>query len=206
MSPKIVDVDEKKKQITDAAIRVLPRKGLKETKMEDVAEAAGIGKGTLYEYFKSKDELFLVAYRHIMEEFECQTDLKLPENVTTIDTLKAIISMMTSMHTSDFPLDHFQVLTEFWLEEVKSANQGKKRQFDMLATYREYIDLVKAVFEQGIQKGEIRDINPEHAATILMMIFDGLMLLWMLDKNSFDFKGTVDTFGGIFIKGIQKQG
>ena len=68
MAPKVIDKQEKRKQIIKAAIRVFARLGLPNTKMLQVAEAAGIGKGTIYEYFKSKDELFIAAFHAFIEE------------------------------------------------------------------------------------------------------------------------------------------
>ena len=73
MSPKIVDVEEKKKGIIQAAIGIIARRGLAQTKMEDIAQAAEIGKGTLYEYFKSKDEIFQGAFYRVMALFSAES-------------------------------------------------------------------------------------------------------------------------------------
>ena len=56
--PRIVDKKEKAARIGSAAIAVFRKRGYHATRMMDIAEAAGIGKGTLYEYFRNKDEIF----------------------------------------------------------------------------------------------------------------------------------------------------
>ena len=58
MAPKIVDKEAKKTQIIIAATQVFSKLGVAKTKMIDIAQAAGIGKGTIYEYFRSKEEIF----------------------------------------------------------------------------------------------------------------------------------------------------
>ena len=60
MTPRIVDREAKRKQILGAAMTVFARKGINDFRMIEIAEAANMGKGTLYEYFPSKDELIIV--------------------------------------------------------------------------------------------------------------------------------------------------
>ena len=55
--PKIVDKEAKKLDIVHAALKEFARRGVANTKMADIATAAGIGKGTIYEYFKDKNEM-----------------------------------------------------------------------------------------------------------------------------------------------------
>ncbi len=69
MSPIRVDKEEKRKEILKAALVVFSQKGFHKTSMNDIAQKAEIGKGTLYDYFKSKDELFLSLLDFIFSEF-----------------------------------------------------------------------------------------------------------------------------------------
>ena len=57
--PKIVNKQEKRSRLVHAAIPIFAKSTFREAKMNDVAISADVGKGTLYEYFDSKDELFL---------------------------------------------------------------------------------------------------------------------------------------------------
>ena len=65
MSPKIIDKEAKKAEILQAAMQVFSRKGVAKTRMADIAVAAGIGKGTIYEYFRSKEEIFAAAFQQV---------------------------------------------------------------------------------------------------------------------------------------------
>ena len=68
--PIIVDKKEKRAKILNAAIRVFSKKGRTVTKISDIAEEAGIGKGTIYEYFRSKDEVFSATFNYFMDKQE----------------------------------------------------------------------------------------------------------------------------------------
>ncbi|MFQ5541718.1 MAG: TetR/AcrR family transcriptional regulator, partial [Candidatus Binatia bacterium] len=66
--PIIVDKDRKRREILQAAMQVFAREGYHRARIEAVAEEAGIGKGTVYEYFKSKTDLFLALHEHMLSE------------------------------------------------------------------------------------------------------------------------------------------
>jgi AcrR family transcriptional regulator len=62
MAPIVVDKAKKKTDILNAAIEVFATKGVANAKMNDIAIAANIGKGTIYEYFSSKEDIFSTAF------------------------------------------------------------------------------------------------------------------------------------------------
>ena len=70
MSPKIVDKELKKMEILHAAIKVFASKGIPNTKMIDIAREAGIGKGTIYEYFRSKKEIIQETFQAFLQELD----------------------------------------------------------------------------------------------------------------------------------------
>jgi AcrR family transcriptional regulator len=76
MAPNRVDKAERRRHITHAALQVFTSRGFKAAKMAEVAQAAGMGKGTLYEYFRSKDDLFLAVFVQVIDDM---TDFALHE-------------------------------------------------------------------------------------------------------------------------------
>ena len=92
MCPKIVDKQLKKQEILKAAMRVFAQQGVACTKMEDVAYEAGIGKGTIYEYFKSKDDIFKDAFNHFTEQLDTVMASRLYKVYDPIEKLKALVN------------------------------------------------------------------------------------------------------------------
>ena len=62
--------EEKRVEILKAALKVISVMGFEGAKMEDIAKEAGVGKGTIYEYFDSKNTMFTEMLRHCTEEFQ----------------------------------------------------------------------------------------------------------------------------------------
>ena len=78
--------DEKKTLIIRAAAGVFAEKGFVKTLMAEVAAAAGIGKGTVYEYFRSKDDLFFAVYESVIQESSGTADAALARLVGEIES------------------------------------------------------------------------------------------------------------------------
>ena len=69
MAPIIVDKELKKQDILVAALKVFARQGIAKTKMIDIAIEAGIGKGTIYEYFRSKEEVIRESFQAFLQNW-----------------------------------------------------------------------------------------------------------------------------------------
>ena len=70
MSPKIVDKEQKRRLIVEASLRVFASNGYEATRTIDIAKEAGIGKGTIYEYFRSKDEIVEAIFEYLFFNYE----------------------------------------------------------------------------------------------------------------------------------------
>lgn len=70
--PKIVDVEEMKHQIMTEAVHVFIRRGYHSTTFAEIARRCGIGRTTIYQYFKNKEEIFIYAVKHINQVFEAE--------------------------------------------------------------------------------------------------------------------------------------
>jgi len=73
MAPKIVDKLERKNAIADGALDVFARLGFEKASISLIANECGVGKGTVYEYFESKEELFIGAVMQWLSQIEAET-------------------------------------------------------------------------------------------------------------------------------------
>ena len=69
MTPRTVDKDQKRRDILEAAIKVFAERGVNHFKMIDIAKEAKIGKGTIYEYFRDKDDLILGCFGYFVGHY-----------------------------------------------------------------------------------------------------------------------------------------
>jgi len=84
-----------------AALRLFARKGIKETTIRDIAEAAGIGEGTLYRHYKSKDELSWILFRDSCAELERHLDRVQAAEDSTQEKIQSMIRYFCHVYESD---------------------------------------------------------------------------------------------------------
>src|ERR1700690_1679391 len=84
---------DKRERILDAAVRVFAKKGFHATRVSEVAKAAGVADGTIYLYFKSKDELLVSLFEDRVERLLTFLQTELPRHATATDKLRHVIEL-----------------------------------------------------------------------------------------------------------------
>ena len=200
MSPKIIDKAAKKQEILNAALIVFAQKGITNAKMVDVAEAAGIGKGTIYEYFKNKEEIFQAGYDHFMQIMETRTAQSLSRIYDPLEKIEALIECWTNMLQDDL-FEFIQIWMDFWAEGVRSTSN--KALIDLKKMYVQYRALIVKILDEGIEKGKIKPINTSIAASLLIGTLDGVMLQYIMDRDFLDLNEVVETIKQLYIKSLR---
>lgn len=174
--PKIVDVEEKRREILNAAIKTFAEHGMRGTNLARVAKTAGMGKSSLYHYFATREELFSALadeiLRHEAELFRSLAD----QDGSPRHRLRSLVDGITALFSdwaSAGPL-----LIDF-LGEPK----GKKRLEKTMDTAR---DAIADILREGQRSGEFRRGSPDAIATILLGTIDGLFLQELIAPGSTD--------------------
>jgi TetR/AcrR family fatty acid metabolism transcriptional regulator len=197
VSPRPDVGEERKKQILDAATIVFSRQGYDKTRMDDIAQEAGLSKGSLYWYFKSKKDLFLALLG--------ATTAEMIKAMSEIDRAQGSASERIRLLTN--PLremmggtDLAKNIAGFFLQHQRDESVQKA----VNEVYRSFIDLFAAVIRDGIASGEFReDFDAEHAASALAAAFDGLEIQVLL-LPELDWQTLLDQTVEIFLRGMTK--
>lgn len=202
MCARVVDKKEKKDQIITAAVREFAKKGFAKTTINDIAEAAGIGKGTVYEYFKNKEEIINSAFAYFMHsmQFDIQAILIAETNAKEkIEQTLDLFSDMNNWSTVEF----IELMFDFWAEGIKSQDSRGGLLKDMDKFYHSYREIFADIIVQGMSEGIFKkNINPGYVAAVIIGALDGLILQWVLDKANVDFAQAVKTIKSLLLKGI----
>jgi TetR/AcrR family fatty acid metabolism transcriptional regulator len=205
MAAKVIDKKEKKDQIIEAALREFSKKGFARTTINDIANAAGIGKGTVYEYFAHKEEIIQHAFMHFMRTFEINFQEVLISNVPALEKFKQILTGFSGFIDSDSK-ELLELLFDFWAEGIKDKNAKGMLMHHMKQFYHAYKEIFADIIIEGMGDGSFRkDINPRSAAAMIVGCLDGLMVQWLMDKENFDFKGVLNTVTDILQRGIVRE-
>lgn len=186
--PKIVNKTEKREQLVQAAIPIFAKYGFRDTKMSDIAIQADVGKGTLYEYFPSKDELFLHAFRVWFSYFAEQMQ-EIME--TEKDPQRQILSFYTQYFaTIESYRDMYQIYFDFWSELTRNPLLNKQ---DISDVYQSLRDLFTGILEDGVERKIFRSMDAQVVSVAMIAMADGLLLQWLIDPSAFSIKdvGTI---------------
>lgn len=201
--PKIVNKEEKKAKILEASIRVFSKKGLNNTKISDIAEYAAIGKGTIYEYFKSKDEIFTASFSFHIEKFEENISRRLFRIKDPLKKLYAYFSAWSELFEGDH-LEYLEIVLDFWAEGVRQRDDSLMINLDRI--YSENRDMLDDLLYDCVTKGEIKKVDTKLIASIMLGTLDGLLLQWIMDKKAFNMKDATQLFVETMIDGLKLTG
>lgn len=179
--PAAVDKDAKRSEIVRYAADVFSRTGYHETKMQDIATAADIGKGTIYEYFRTKEELFLAVYDAWMSEYESMIRQRVDAAEDALSKVDAIRDSAVEFYQSravQAPL-----LLEFWAHALRTDNPAFLERINRTRTFLRTMGAELA--QQLVDAGWFVNIDAASFALLETGISDGIFLAWVLEGRSF---------------------
>jgi AcrR family transcriptional regulator len=199
--PKKIDKEEKKANILEASIKVFAKKGVAKTKISDIAEAADIGKGTIYEYFRSKDEIFVASFHFFLEKVDSVISQRLNRISDPLEKLLAYSSAWAEICEGN-NLEYATIVLDFWAESIR--NNREAIALNLVKVYDENRKIVKSLLEDCITKDKTSLVDTKIAASILIGSLEGLFIQWILDRSAFDYKEAVKLSTKIIIDGLKK--
>lgn len=195
--------EQKKALIIQAAAQVFADRGFSGTVMADIADQAGIGKGTLYEYFDSKEDLFFAVFEWFTQETEAAAKVSISALGGSVSERLAVLSESVMQSWLEMK-DLFTLVMEFW---AASASSQMKQRFKgyFRQAYEDFRRIVAALVREGIEHGEFQeDIVPESVAAALVGTWDALLLQAWFDET-FDPLTTARNFVAVLIRGLAAE-
>ncbi len=194
---------DKRDRIIEAAARVFAQKGYAGSSVADIAVKAEIGKGTIYAYFDSKEDLFFAVF----EWFILQTGTEAKVSVSHLGgsaTQRLEVLSDSIMGMWDEIQDVFTLTIEFWAASSSSQIRDRfKEAFRRL--YNEFRGLVVALIRDGIERGEFRsDVDSASIAAALVGTWDALFIQAWFEKK-FDPLITARNFLKVVIRGLSNE-
>jgi len=156
-----------------AAIHVFANHGYHQTRISDIARAAGVADGTIYLYFPSKEELLVSLLDDRVSKLLAFMQRDVPKLANAPERLRAIIDMQLGLLEGDREL----------AEIVTIIVRQSSRLIKQAPTFVAYLDAIECIIQQGQQSGELRsDISASVAARAIFGALDGTALTWALGR------------------------
>lgn len=187
------------RQIIDAAVRVFARSGYYNSRVADIAREAGIASGTIYLYFRTKDEILVALFRERMAEWVAAARVELAGERDAIAKIRRLVAL------------HFDVLErQPDLAEVVQVELRQGQKFFRGAAAREvsaYFDLIASVLQEGQAAGLIRRDLPVRIATrMLFGAMDQMATSWVLGRRGSRLGAAAEAVATIFLRGAATDG
>jgi AcrR family transcriptional regulator len=199
--------DPKESDVKEAIIRESTRlflaNGFRGTSVKEITEAAGIGRGTLYWYFKSKDEILIT----IFKKFE--NDL-LDKSVEAVRNCKGdFVAKYKTFHkfTTEFARDNRDLSLAFNSLMTEMAGTHTEAEKVSKAVYEKFRLIIQDLLEEGKREGSVpKGVDPALYAYVVMASHTGMLVQWLMNGESFDVPAFVRTSRDFILKGIEKGG
>jgi len=191
-----------------AAKRVFSQKGFNKATMEDIAKEAELSPGTLYLYFKNKDELFSSLSIRILQYLNIRLEHVVNDKTNKTADQK-IDALKEAMHDV-YKFDPLMLINMFHLQSSETMKNLSPELIDDITNLSQSsLSTMCKIFEEGIDKGIFIDQPPIILADIVLSMFSGIVL-WEESKKTINeeknfLEQTLNTAFEIFNRGIKKN-
>ena len=189
------DKNPKYHRILEAAVKVFARKGFSVATISEVAKEAGVADGTIYLYFKSKDDILL----HFFSFKAQQVFDRFREAVAHGPDAVAKLRRLVRAHLSEFQKDPDMAL----LYQVETHQGRRAAEEQIRAVSKSYQDILSEILEQGQQEGLIRrDLYVSLVRRFIVGAVEETIGTWLHSDRSYDLATMADPLVDLFVRGI----
>ena len=190
--------ESKRKAIMQAVIKTVADKGFHKTNITEIAKEANVADGTVYLYFKSKDELFIKAFDELVNKKLIEIKQMLQNEENAFDKL------------SKFFDHHITVITEtpyiarFIGVEIRQSPQFYKK-FPEYQPFKDYIAYLQSLIDDAKAEGSIADIDSEAVSYIIFGTMDYILTEWAIKDQNFPLAEMKDRITKVLKFGLLKR-
>ena len=151
--------------IQEAAIRVISRKGMAAATMQEIAEEAGVAKGTIYLYFRDREELVEKTFETAIGQLHKRLDAAMDAAGTFEDRLRSLITAQFAFFSEN--REFFRLYHSLRMPQG-SATQQRRQKRTCKPQFRARVDRLSGVLKQAMDDGEVRALDPARLALFLI--------------------------------------
>jgi TetR/AcrR family fatty acid metabolism transcriptional regulator len=190
-----IEKNHKYHQILEAAVKVFARQGFHQSTVAQIAKEAGVADGTIYLYFKNKDDILVQFFsfrtKQVFESFREEVD----RAETSFDKLRNLVRR----HLAEFQRDRDGAVV-YQVETHQNSRLAEAQIKEMSKMYR---DLISEIIEQGQQEGTIRkDLYVGLVKRFIIGAVDEVINTWLHSNGEYDLVSMADPLVELFMKGI----
>ncbi|MFD1927223.1 TetR/AcrR family transcriptional regulator [Sporosarcina siberiensis] len=186
----------KYKQIIDAAVIVIAENGYHQAQVSKIAKEANVADGTIYLYFKNKEDILISVFREKMAIFVDNVQIILNQDIDTSEKLLKMID------------NHFRVLNEdrnlAIVTQLELRQSNKELRFRINEVLKEYLSLLDAILKEGIDKEELNiSLDVRLARQMVFGTIDETITSWVMNDQKYDLMKLSPEVHKLLMKGMK---
>ena len=192
----------KRERILDAAIKVFAAEGFYNAKVSQIAHEAGVADGTIYLYFKSKDDLLINLFEDRMERVNANLREAIDTESTAVARLKRIVKLHLEL------VEQNRDMAEVISVELRQSSKFIREYAN--PKFAEFLRTIAGAVVEGQRTGELRTgIDPYVFARALFGALDEIAVAWLVkhpgSKASIELPRAAEQLGDLFIDGLRAR-
>ena len=193
-----IKTPDKHQRILDAATKVFALRGFFQSKVSEIAKEAGVADGTIYLYFKNKDDLLISIFEVKMQE----VITRFRDAMVDADDARSRLRLLIKMHLAEFQA-HPDLAAVFQVELRQSSRFMREYKKGEL---KQYLDIIGEIVEQGQREGSFRaDVPMGLTKRLIFGTLDEVVSTWLLAGKRYDLEALADPMVDLFMRGIRQE-
>jgi len=189
--------ERNRKKLLGAAMKVFSQKGYHKATLDEICGRANLGKGTVYQYFGNKKDLFL----GIVDSFAAELGKHIADAVGEVEDdvvrLQTAISAYVQFHTAH--RSFYRLLIH---EESSFAKELMER---FRTKYFSHLEILEDVLRSGMKSGKMKKMDARSAAFGLVGMCNSIICRWLMSEKPYPVEREVRMVSEIFLRGISRQ-
>lgn len=188
MPPKVTEEykEQKKKELLESAMACFAEKGYQSATIDDIVSHSGMSKGAVYNYFKSKEDIYLTLLEDATKISFARFQQSFKPDMSASEKLKQLFHINASLPFQEEEKRKWvSVQLEFWINASRNPDLREKMR-ERLSMYRAF---TQTIIEEGQSTGEFRkDVNAEVLAESFWVLLDGAFLHALVAGETYPYK------------------
>ncbi|MCY7782177.1 MULTISPECIES: fatty acid metabolism transcriptional regulator FadR [unclassified Bacillus (in: firmicutes)] len=185
-------------QIIDAAVEVIAENGYHQSQVSKIAKQAGVADGTIYLYFKNKEDILISLFKEKMGQFIERMEEDIKEKTTAKEKLALVISKHFSLLAGDHNL---AIVTQL---ELRQSNLELRQKINEIL--KGYLNILDGILTEGIQTGELKKgLDVRLARQMIFGTIDETVTTWVMNDQKYDLASLSDSVLELLVSGIHNK-
>lgn len=184
--------------IIEAAVKVIAENGYHASQVSKIAKQAGVADGTIYLYFKNKEDILVSVFEEKMGEFIEKIKAAIKEKTSANEKLLTLITMHFEQLAADH---HLAIVTQL---ELRQSTLGLRMQINRVL--KPYLDVIDAIIEQGVQENIYQaDLTKPLVRQMIFGTLDEMVTNWVMKDGKYELVSQAESVHHLLIHGLQAK-